>query len=147
MRCHVESHEPLQERLRCFVVAEQCVSVHIISAQCGLRTTFFASLMYCRTNVDKNTYYRYMICFNWSLTHSGFGIDVTSDFSNSLNTYWLISTNRWKWINRWILSKKCKTFSSSSLSNVRIYCFSLSHLLVNWICLCFGLFVYRNEPH
>lgn len=33
MRSHVESHQPLQEGLRSLVVAEQSVSVHIVSAQ------------------------------------------------------------------------------------------------------------------
>lgn len=36
--CYIESHESLKEGLRCFVVTEQSVSVHIIPGECWLRT-------------------------------------------------------------------------------------------------------------
>ena len=37
VRRHIQRHQPLQERFRRLMVTEQCVSVHIISAQRGIK--------------------------------------------------------------------------------------------------------------
>lgn len=34
----IESHQSLEEGLRCFVVTEESVSVHVIPGKCWLRT-------------------------------------------------------------------------------------------------------------